>query len=101
MTRAEAIAAALGRIAPALPDKAGREIVDNALASKGLRHASPEAAAWLSLVAYARHRESDYDQLLAEGYDQSSARHFSKEAVDHALARWGCRLKAGETGDGD
>lgn len=96
MNRPQAIAAALRRIAPALPDQAASLVVDDALAAKGLRRASPEAAAWLALVSYARHRESDYDALLAEGYDRASARHFSKPAIDAALAAWGCRLRAGE-----
>jgi hypothetical protein len=37
--------------------------------SPGLRVASPENAAWLSLVGYARHRMTEYDDLLAQGYD--------------------------------
>jgi hypothetical protein len=47
----------------------------------------PEAAAWLSLVAYARHVFTDYDALLQEHYDQESARFFvAAELAEHALA---------------
>ena len=49
--------------------------------SPGLRVASPENAAWLSLVAYARHTLTDYDALLAQGYDRYSARFFVAEEL--------------------
>ncbi len=101
MSRRQDIAAALARIAPRLPAKPADEVLDGACHSRGLRHASPEAAAWLALVSYARHRASDYDALLAEGYDRDSARYFSKAAIDAALAAWGCRLKAGERDEED
>ena len=39
--------------------------MDHAIDSRGLSVASPEIAAWLSLVAYVRHTFTDYDELLA------------------------------------
>lgn len=46
-------------------------------------------AAWLSLVAYARHAFTDYDDLLAQGYDQDSARFFVADAIMAVLGQWG------------
>jgi hypothetical protein len=53
----------------------------------------PENAAWLSLVAYARHRMTEYDDLLAQGYDQDSARFFVADELQNVLAGWGVRRK--------
>jgi hypothetical protein len=50
--------------------------VDHAVDGRGLKASALETAAWLSLVAYVRHAFSDYDELLAQGYDQDSARYF-------------------------
>lgn len=85
--------AALARIFPRLPDNDARAILDRAVASRGLRTASPEAAAWLSAVAYARHSFTEYDELLAEDYDADSARHFTLDALNGTLAQWGCRRR--------
>ncbi len=63
-TRREAVAAALVRLAPRVPDFESEAIVDRALASTGLRNAAPETAAWLGLVSYARHVFTEYDSLL-------------------------------------
>ncbi len=53
--------------------------------------ASPETAAWLSMVAYIRHVLTDYDTLLEEGYDQDSARHFVMADMEAVLKDWGVR----------
>jgi hypothetical protein len=63
------------------------------MTSKGLGQASVETAAWLSLVAYARHALTEYDDLLAQGYDHESARFFVAAAIDAVLTRWGVRRK--------
>ena len=55
--------------------------------------ASPEAAAWLSLVAYVRHVLTEYDELLDQGYDVDSARHFVAADIDATLKRWGVRRR--------
>jgi len=91
-TRA-AIAAALRHLAPKLPAHEFSAVVDHAIDSPGLSVASPETAAWLSLVAYARHTLTDYDALLAEGYDRDSARFFVADALEAQLAAWGVRRK--------
>ncbi|MGF3026199.1 DUF2293 domain-containing protein [Methylobacterium aquaticum] len=95
-TRREAVAAALARLAPRVPDFEAEAIVDRALASTGLRGAAPETAAWLGMVAYARHVFTDYDSLLEEGYDQDSARHFVLDDLNAVLAEWGVRRQIGE-----
>lgn len=86
-------------MAPRLPRFETEAVVDRALSSAGLRHAAPGTAAWLALVAYARHARTEYDALLADGYDRDSARHFVLEDLNDALAAWGVRrrIEAGET----
>ena len=93
MPSRSAIAAALRHLAPRLPAHEFGAVVDHAIDSPGLAVASPENAAWLSLVAYARHTMTDYDALLAEGYDRDSARFFVAGALDELLASWGVRRK--------
>ena len=90
------IEAALKRLAPKIPPHELGAVVDHALDSRGLRSASPETAAWLSLVAYARHVFTEYDALLAQGYDRDSARHFVIDDIVAALQAWGVRRKLGE-----
>ena len=68
-------------------------VVDHAIDSRGLSTASPETAAWLSLVAYVRHTFTDYDKLLAAGYDPDSARHFVAAGMDKILQAWGVRRR--------
>ncbi len=63
--------------------------MDHACNRPGLRGAAPEVAAWLSLVSYVRHVFTDYDALLAEGYDLESARFFVVEEINDVLMRWG------------
>ena len=83
-------------LAPRIPKHEFESVVDHALVSAGLRTAAPEAAAWLSLVAYVRHAMTDYDALLADGYDQDSARFFVAAEMDDVLARWGATRRVGD-----
>lgn len=85
------IEAALRRLAPRIPTHEFGAVVDHALDSRGLRGATPGTAAWLSLVAYVRHTLTDYDDLLAQGYDQDSARFFVTGEMERVLAEWGVR----------
>ncbi|MCF4166987.1 DUF2293 domain-containing protein [Zavarzinia compransoris] len=100
--RGTAIEAALRALAPGLPARDRAAVVDRALGSRGLRQASPPAAAWAALAAYARHGFTEYDALLAEGYDRDAARHFTRDATEEVLRGWGCRhpLDAGPPGAG-
>jgi hypothetical protein len=88
-----AIDAALLRLAPMIPPHERMAAVDHAVDSRGLSIASPGTAAWLSLVAYVRHTFTDYDELLAEGYDPDSARHFVAARMDKVLQAWGVRRR--------
>jgi hypothetical protein len=96
MGRTEALEEALRRLAPRIPRHELGAVVDHARSSRGLRNAAPEAAAWLSLVAYIRHALTDYDDLLAEGYDADSARFFVRGAIDDVLEAWGAARRVGE-----
>ena len=87
------IEAALRRLAPRIPAHEFAAVVDHAMDSLGLRPASPEAAAWLSLVAYVRHTFTEYDDLLANGYDHDSARFFVAAEMEETLAGWGVRRR--------
>lgn len=93
LSRREAIEAAVRHLAPRIPKHEFGAVVDHALSSVGLATASPENAAWLSMVAYVRHVLTDYDALLDDGYDVDSARHFVAEEMDEVLRGWGSRRK--------
>ena len=95
-SRRAAIESALRRLAPKIPPHEFGAVVDHALDSDGLKAAAPEDAAWLSLTAYVRHVFTGYDDLLAQGYDRDSARHFVAEEMEAVLSGWGVRRKLGE-----
>ncbi len=98
MNRREAIESAVRILAPRIPRHEFESVTDHALGSRGLHTASPEAAAWLSITAFIRHRLTDYDSLLDEGYDVDSARFFVLEDMNAVLEDWGSprRVEAGE-----
>lgn len=81
------------RLAPRIPPHEFGAVVDHALDSRGLKASAPESAAWLSLVAYVRHAFTDYDDLLAQGYDQDSARYFVVGEMNEVLAEWGVKRR--------
>ncbi|WP_262268206.1 MULTISPECIES: DUF2293 domain-containing protein [Microvirga] len=89
MSRREAIEGAVRILAPRIPRHEFEAVTDHALGSRGLHGASPETAAWLSLTSYIRHRLTDYDDLLNDGYDQESARFFVLDDMNAVLAEWG------------
>ena len=93
MAKRSDIEEALRRLAPKIPAHEFGAVIDHALDSPGLRTASAESAAWLSLVANLRHAFTDYDELLAQGYDQDSARFFVAEEMQAVLEEWGVRRK--------
>ena len=96
MARRADIEAALRRLAANIPPHEFGAVVDHALDSGGLRAASPEAAAWLSLVAYVRHTFTDYDERLDQGYDRDSARFFVADEINEVLKGWGARRMLSE-----
>jgi hypothetical protein len=91
------IESVLRHLAPKIPSHEFGAVVDHALDSDGLKTAAPDTAAWLSLVAYARHVFTDYDALLKQGYDRESARHFVAEEMAAVLKGWGVRRKLEES----
>jgi hypothetical protein len=93
MAKRSDLEAALRRLAPKIPPHEFAAVIDHARGSPGLRTASPENAAWLSLVAYQRHAFTDYDALLAQGYDRDSARFFVAGEMQAVLEEWGVRRK--------
>ena len=93
MAKRSDVEAALRRLAPKIPAHEFAAVADHAMDSRGLRPASPETAAWLSLVAYVRHTLTEYDDLLEQGYDIESARHFVAAEMDEVLASWGVRRR--------
>jgi hypothetical protein len=93
MAKRSDIEQALRRLAPKIPPHEFAAVIDHARDSPGLRTASAESAAWLSLVAYLRHAFTDYDELLAQGYDQDSARFFVASEMQAVLEEWGVRRK--------
>ena len=96
MNRRGALEAALRRLAPNIPPHEFGAVIDHALDSAGLKSAAPESAAWLSLVAYARHVFTEYDDLLSQGYDQASARHFVADEINEVLKSWSVRRRLAE-----
>lgn len=101
MNRREAIESAVRILAPRIPRHEFEAVADHALGSRGLHTASPEAAAWLSLVSYIRHRLTDYDSLLDEGYDVDSARFFVLEDINSTLQEWGSPRRVAEEDEVD
>jgi hypothetical protein len=100
MTRREAIESAVRILAPRIPRHEFDAVTDHALGSRGLFTATPEVAAWLSLTAYIRHRLTDYDELLDDGYDAESARFFVLDDMNGILEEWGSpRRVLGEEGE--
>jgi hypothetical protein len=96
VSRRDALEAALRGLAPKIPPHEFGAVIDHALDSAGLGSAAPETAAWLSLIAYVRHTFTDYDDLLAQGYDRESARHFVADDMTEVLERWGVRRPIGD-----
>lgn len=101
MNRREAIEGAVRILAPRIPRHEFEAVTDHALGSRGLHTASPEAAAWLSLVSYIRHRLTEYDSLLDEGYDVDSARFFVLDEINSTLEEWGSPRRVAEGEDGE
>ena len=93
MAKRSEIEHVLRRLAPRIPPHELTAVADHAVDSPGLRSGTPERTAWLSLVAYVRHVRTEYDELLAQGYDQESARFFVADEIEAVLASWGVRRR--------
>jgi hypothetical protein len=91
---------ALRKLAP-LIRYADSEPVLSSAARLTRANLSPGAAVWLALVAHVRHRFTDYDNLLDEGYDRDAARHFVVEATEGVLREWGCTKRIDVSAEDD
>ena len=67
------------------------EAIREAARSRRTRSLSPEAAVWLAAVARIRHKHTDYDALMDDGYDRDAARFFVADDINAVLDAWGAR----------
>lgn len=85
--RQKALAKALTALIPLAP-YSDAEAIREAAGARHMRDLPPSVALWLATVAHIRHQHTAYDELLADGYDRDSARHFVLEEVNAVLTRW-------------
>ena len=70
------------------------------IAERGhLRHLPPTIIAWQAVTTHIRHNHTDYDMLLEDGYDSTSARHFVLETMNGVLQAWGATRQIDNAAD--
>ncbi|MCA1299009.1 DUF2293 domain-containing protein [Stappia indica] len=79
----------LRQMLPRVPLADAQPILAGANA-RHLRHLPPSIALWQATTSHVRHGHTDYDTLLAEGYDRDAARFFVIEPMNAVLQGWGC-----------
>jgi hypothetical protein len=85
--RQRAIAKALTVLLPLAP-YADTEKIRTEVGARHLKTMPPAIAVWLAAIAHIRHEHTDYEKLLAEGYDRDSARFFVVDQTNAVLTRW-------------
>jgi hypothetical protein len=85
--RRRAIAKALTALLPLAPF-ADMEKIRADAGAVHMKTLPPTVAVWLSTVAHVRHLYTDYEKLLAEGYDRDSARFFVIAEINKVLTNW-------------
>jgi hypothetical protein len=85
--RRRAIAKALTVLLPLAP-YADMEKIRTEAGSVHMKTLPPTIAVWLATIAHIRHTHTDYEKLLAEGYDRESARFFVINQTNEVLTRW-------------
>jgi hypothetical protein len=90
--RQQELRKALRALAPLIPFSESEPVLERA-AKLTRAHLGIAASVWLALVAHIRHRFTDYDELLGEGYDRDAARHFVVDATEEILQDWGCNRR--------
>jgi hypothetical protein len=90
----------LRMLAPLIPFADSEPVLDRA-ARLTRADLSVGAALWLALVAHVRHRHTEYDALLADGYDRDAARHFVVGETEAVLTGWGCLRRIDVEGEAD
>jgi hypothetical protein len=87
--RQRALRKALRDLLPLAPLADAEPIYQRALSAPALRPLPPTIAVWLAATAHVRHCHTDYDALLADGYDRDAARYFVVDATNETLTAWG------------
>ncbi len=94
----ERFASRLRELYPGCPAGREREIAEHAclkysdrVGRSAAAKALDEQALRLALIAHIRHRETNYDQLLARGHDRFDARDAVGRDVQRVLERWEAR----------
>ncbi|MCO4055705.1 MAG: DUF2293 domain-containing protein [Bosea sp.] len=96
--RQQNMARTLRALAPLIPLDEAQAVM--ARCGQGsLRDVAASAAIWLALTSHVRHRHTDYDRLLAEGYDRDAARFFVADEMERQLTEWGCARPLSEEDD--
>src|SRR6185312_13281906 len=85
--RRRAIAKALTALLPMAP-YADMEKIRADAGAVHMKTLPPTIAVWLATIAHVRHMHTDYERLLAEGYDRDSARFFVIGQTNAMLTRW-------------
>lgn len=85
--RRRAIAKALTALLPMVP-YADAEKIRRDAGAVHMKVLPPSIAVWLATIAHVRHAHTDYERLLAEGYDRDSARFFVVDEINVVLTRW-------------
>ena len=85
--RQRAIARSLSALLPRGP-YADMEAIREAAGGRKLKTMPPQIAVWLAAIAHVRHRHTDYDELLRDGYDRDAARFFVVDAINEKLTEW-------------
>jgi hypothetical protein len=93
--RQQAIRKALRALAPGIP-LSDAEAVLTLAERRHMKDLPPATALWLSLGSHVRHVHTDYEQLLADGYEREAARFFIADDTDAVLASWGCQRSVTE-----
>ncbi|KUL96805.1 hypothetical protein DK26_01985 [Bosea sp. WAO] len=97
--RQQAIRKALRALAPGIP-LSDAEMVLELAGRNQMKALPPKTALWLALGSHVRHSHTDYDRLLAEGYERDAARFFVVDQTDDVLSSWGCQRSVAD-GDED
>lgn len=85
--RRRALAKALTLLLPMAP-YADIEAIRGAAGARDRRQLPASLAVWLTAIAHIRHVHTDYDRLLAEGYDRDAARFFVVDQINETLTHW-------------
>lgn len=86
-TRRRAMDRMLTTLVPHAP-YADAERIRELAGARQMRELPPSIAVWLATVAHVRHAHTEYDTLLAEGYDRDAARFFVVDDVNAVLTHW-------------